>query len=89
MADCLRRLDWWAQRNDCTTKTEETLGGGKVHHYSWTCGDKEGLLQHFKVEDLGMFGISHITKFSNTAQAIAGPTQSRTFLRYPFHNCRL
>jgi hypothetical protein len=41
------------QRNDCTLKTEETLKDGKVHYYSWTCGGKEGLLQHYKIDGLG------------------------------------
>jgi hypothetical protein len=52
-ANCSCRLDWWVQRNDCTLKTEETLKDGKVHYYSWTCGGKEGLLQHYKIDGLG------------------------------------
>ncbi|CAO2647584.1 Nn.00g085060.m01.CDS01 [Neocucurbitaria sp. VM-36] len=46
-------LEWWAQRNDCSSKTEEALNDGKVHHYSWTCDGKTGLLQHYKIDDLG------------------------------------
>ncbi|KAF1850264.1 carbohydrate esterase family 1 protein [Cucurbitaria berberidis CBS 394.84] len=46
-------LEWWAQRNACSSKTEEMLDDGKVHHYSWTCGGVTGLLQHYKVDDLG------------------------------------
>ncbi|KAH7397384.1 Alpha/Beta hydrolase protein [Pyrenochaeta sp. MPI-SDFR-AT-0127] len=48
-------LEWWVQRNACSSKTEKTLNDGKVHHYSWTCGGQEGALQHYKVEDLGKF----------------------------------
>jgi poly(3-hydroxybutyrate) depolymerase len=46
-------VEWWAQRNKCSSKSEETLVSGKVVHQSWTCGGKVGLLQHYKVEDLG------------------------------------
>ncbi|KAF1936264.1 hypothetical protein EJ02DRAFT_414324 [Clathrospora elynae] len=46
-------LEWWAQRNKCTSKSEETLNDGKVLHQSWTCDGKVGLLQHYKVKDLG------------------------------------
>jgi poly(3-hydroxybutyrate) depolymerase len=46
-------LDWWAQRNGCTTKKEESIVDGKVEHLSWTCGGKDGFLQHYKVEGLG------------------------------------
>ncbi|PSN75528.1 alpha/beta-hydrolase [Corynespora cassiicola Philippines] len=45
-------LDWWSHRNNCTSKTEQTPEEG-VHHYSWTCNDKPGLLQHYKVDALG------------------------------------
>ncbi|KAH3913854.1 feruloyl esterase [Parastagonospora nodorum] len=46
-------LDWWAQRNSCTGKTEEVIEDGNVQHYSWSCDGIEGLLQHYKVEGLG------------------------------------
>jgi hypothetical protein len=49
------------QRDDCTKKTEETLKGGKVHHYSWIGGGKEDRLQHYKVDELGTFGARRIT----------------------------
>lgn len=29
------------------------MNDGKVHHSSWTCDGREGLLQHYKVDDLG------------------------------------
>jgi poly(3-hydroxybutyrate) depolymerase len=53
------RLEWWAQRNACSNKTEEVLNDGKVHHYSWTCDSKEGMLQHYKIEDMGNFNPMH------------------------------
>lgn len=46
-------LGWWAERNSCSQKKEETLEGGDVHHFSWTCGGVESLLQHYKIDDLG------------------------------------
>ncbi|KAF2729557.1 carbohydrate esterase family 1 protein [Polyplosphaeria fusca] len=46
-------LDAWAQRNECTDKIEETVANGDVHHLSWTCSGVEGLLQHYKVDDMG------------------------------------
>ncbi|KAF2009598.1 carbohydrate esterase family 1 protein [Aaosphaeria arxii CBS 175.79] len=46
-------LDTWAQRYTCQNKTEEVTHEGDVHHYSWTCNGKAGLLQHYKVERLG------------------------------------
>ena len=47
-------LGYWAQRNACTNppKQEDTFDGD-VHHFSWTCGGKEGVLQHYKVDDMG------------------------------------
>lgn len=45
-------LEWWAERNGCEGKTEESLFGGEVEHLSWTCGRKGGL-QHYKVESMG------------------------------------
>ncbi|KAF2870015.1 carbohydrate esterase family 1 protein [Massariosphaeria phaeospora] len=45
-------LEWWAQRNGCGERSEETLEGG-VHRYEWACGGKKGVLQHYKVDDLG------------------------------------
>ncbi|KAF2741875.1 carbohydrate esterase family 1 protein [Sporormia fimetaria CBS 119925] len=46
-------VNWWAQRNGCTSKTESTTHGGDVHHSSWTCGGKKGVVQHYKVDSLG------------------------------------
>ncbi|KAF2713837.1 carbohydrate esterase family 1 protein [Pleomassaria siparia CBS 279.74] len=46
-------LDWWAQRNGCSNKSEESLIDGDVQHLSWTCGGIQGLLQHYKVIDMG------------------------------------
>ncbi|KAH7074239.1 Alpha/Beta hydrolase protein [Paraphoma chrysanthemicola] len=47
-------LEWWSQRNKCTTKKEESLDDGKVQHSSWTCEGKQGLLQHYKIADLDL-----------------------------------
>ncbi|KAH7127230.1 Alpha/Beta hydrolase protein [Dendryphion nanum] len=46
-------LEWWAQRNECTERTENTTHNGNVHHASWICGGKAGLLQHYRVDELG------------------------------------
>ncbi|KAF2635584.1 alpha/beta-hydrolase [Massarina eburnea CBS 473.64] len=46
-------LDWWAERNGCGEKSEETLVEGKVLHLSWACGDREGVVQHYRVGELG------------------------------------
>lgn len=48
-------LEWWAQRNGCSQKTEETINGGDVHHVSWTCGGVEAVLQHYKVDSMGTY----------------------------------
>lgn len=34
-------------------KTEEISHDGNVHHFSWTCGGVDGLLQHYKVDSMG------------------------------------
>jgi hypothetical protein len=60
------RLDWWAQRNMCTNKTEEILNDGEVHHYSWSCDGKEGLLQHYKVNGLGKYDVIHAVAVADT-----------------------
>jgi hypothetical protein len=39
----------------CTSKTEETLNDGKVQHDSWACDGKDGMLQHYKINGLGMY----------------------------------
>lgn len=47
-------LGWWAQRNGCddSAKTVEDSFDGDVHHTSWTCGGVDGVLQHWKVDDM-------------------------------------
>jgi len=57
--DC--RLEWWSQRNQCTGKTVETSHGGKVHHYSWTCDGRDGLLQHYKINEMSEWKANGIT----------------------------
>lgn len=42
--------DWfsrWAGRNGCTSSNVQDLSGG-VHDTKWTCGGKEGNLEHIK-----------------------------------------
>lgn len=46
-------LEWWAQRNGCEGKKEEGLAEGDVHHFSWMCGGKGGLVQHYRVGGMG------------------------------------
>ncbi|KAF2269716.1 carbohydrate esterase family 1 protein [Lojkania enalia] len=46
-------LEAWAQRNGCTTKAEDDTADNKVHHLSWKCNEVKGLLQHYKVDDMG------------------------------------
>jgi poly(3-hydroxybutyrate) depolymerase len=48
-------LEWWAQRNGCSDKTEETTNDGDVHHVSWSCGGVEGVLQHYRVDSMGKY----------------------------------
>jgi hypothetical protein len=64
-SDFVTRLGWWAQRMACTNKTEESLDNGKVHHSSWTCDDKDGMLQHYKVEDLGTYDSKYAIKLAD------------------------
>jgi poly(3-hydroxybutyrate) depolymerase len=48
--------DWlaeWAKRNNCTANSTVDSFGGDVHHSSWTCAGKDGVLQHYKIDDLG------------------------------------
>ncbi|KAJ7232313.1 hypothetical protein B0H12DRAFT_1145488 [Mycena haematopus] len=57
-------LSWWAERNGCGTNTSETLfNGDRV----------EGLLQHWKVDDMGHCWASTSLDFSEIA-AGQGPT---------------
>ncbi|KAF1953022.1 alpha/beta-hydrolase [Byssothecium circinans] len=46
-------LEWWAERNACSQKKEESIADGKVTALKWTCGGTEGVLQHYRVEGLG------------------------------------
>jgi poly(3-hydroxybutyrate) depolymerase len=47
-------LGWWAERNACTSSKVEDSFGGDVHHTTWTCAnDVVGLLQHWKIDDMG------------------------------------
>lgn len=51
-----RRLDWWADRNQCEKPAkQEDLFDGKVHHLSYTCGGQEGVVQHYKTDAQSMF----------------------------------
>lgn len=49
-------LGYWADRNECVGgNTTAESDGGEVQHVSWTCGGVEGVLQHWKVDQGGMF----------------------------------
>ncbi|KAH9904673.1 carbohydrate esterase family 1 protein [Xylariomycetidae sp. FL2044] len=75
-------LGWWAERNGCAgdagVQVEDSFGGD-VHHYVWTCGGgggggtEEGVLQHWKVDDMGHCWASTEINFSQIA-AGEGPT---------------
>jgi hypothetical protein len=64
-SDIVLRLEWWAQRMACTNKTEESLEGDKVHRSSWTCDGRYGMLQHYKVEDLGTYNSKHAMRLAD------------------------
>jgi hypothetical protein len=49
----------------CMNKTEESLEGGKVYRYSWTCDGKDGMLQHYKVEGLGTYHSKHAIRLAD------------------------
>ncbi|KAI1827870.1 carbohydrate esterase family 1 protein [Xylaria intraflava] len=67
-------LGWWAQRNACTSSTTEDSFGGDVHHTTWTCGDgAEGVVQHWKVDDMGHCWASTEINFSQLS-VLEGPT---------------
>jgi poly(3-hydroxybutyrate) depolymerase len=57
-------LEWWAKRNGCERKEEGMLDGGKVVHWRWRCDGKEGMLQHYKVQDLGKLFLSVMLKYA-------------------------
>lgn len=46
-------LGWWAERNACTSSTVEDTFDGDVHHTTWACAGGEGVLQHWKIDDMG------------------------------------
>ncbi|KAI0169614.1 carbohydrate esterase family 1 protein [Hypoxylon sp. FL1284] len=62
-------LGYWAQRNGCDDagKKVEDSFDGDVHHTTWTCGDTEGALQHWKVDDMGHCWASTEINFSQIA----------------------
>ncbi|KAJ6528254.1 carbohydrate esterase family 1 protein [Mycena vulgaris] len=66
-------LSWWALRNNCPSNTTETLFNGDVHHTVWECNGVEGVLQHWKVDDMGHCWASTTLDFSEIA-AGQGPT---------------
>ncbi|KAI1266456.1 carbohydrate esterase family 1 protein [Xylariaceae sp. FL1019] len=67
-------LSWWAERNSCTGPAVEQSFDNDVQHYSWTCGDDvEGLLQHWKVDDMGHCWASTEINFSQIS-VLEGPT---------------
>lgn len=67
-------LSWWAERNNCTSppSVEESFDDD-VQHYVWTCGDTEGVLQHWKVDDMGHCWASTEPNFSQLSIG-QGPT---------------
>ncbi|KAI0536609.1 carbohydrate esterase family 1 protein [Xylaria digitata] len=67
-------LGWWAERNACTSSKVEDSFDGDVHHTTWTCaGGAEGILQHWKVDDLGHCWASTEINFSQLS-VLEGPT---------------
>ncbi|KAF8178785.1 hypothetical protein K438DRAFT_1769242 [Mycena galopus ATCC 62051] len=66
-------LSWWAERNACGTNTSTTSFNDDVQHYEWECSGSEGLLQHWKVDDMGHCWASTTLDFSEIA-AGEGPT---------------
>ncbi|KAI1455262.1 carbohydrate esterase family 1 protein [Annulohypoxylon moriforme] len=68
-------LGWWAVRNGCddSGKTVEESFDGDVKHVSWKCGGTEGVLQHWKVDDMGHCWASTEINFSQISVG-EGPT---------------
>ncbi|KAI1283619.1 carbohydrate esterase family 1 protein [Xylaria sp. FL0933] len=67
-------LGWWAERNACTSSTVEDSFDGDVHHTTWTCANgAEGVLQHWKVDDMGHCWASTEPNFSQLS-VLEGPT---------------
>ncbi|KAI8630219.1 carbohydrate esterase family 1 protein [Xylariaceae sp. FL1651] len=67
-------LGWWAERNSCASSNVEDSFDGDVHHTTWTCaGGVEGMLQHWKVDDMGHCWASTEINFSQIS-VLEGPT---------------
>ncbi|KAI0199314.1 carbohydrate esterase family 1 protein [Astrocystis sublimbata] len=66
-------LDWWAERNACTSSKVDDSFDGDVHHTSWTCDNTEGVLQHWKIDDMGHCWASTEINFSQISVG-QGPT---------------
>ncbi|KAI1421347.1 carbohydrate esterase family 1 protein [Xylaria sp. FL1777] len=67
-------LGWWAERNACTSSEVEDSFDGDVHHTTWTCADgAEGVLQHWKIDDMGHCWASTEINFSQIS-VLEGPT---------------
>ncbi|KAI0111223.1 carbohydrate esterase family 1 protein [Nemania sp. FL0031] len=67
-------LGWWAERNACTSSVVDDSFDGDVHHTTWTCaGGVEGVLQHWKVDDMGHCWASTEINFSQIS-VLEGPT---------------
>ncbi|KAI0904695.1 carbohydrate esterase family 1 protein [Ustulina deusta] len=67
-------LGWWAERNACTSSKVEDSFNGDVHHTTWTCADgAEGVLQHWKIDDMGHCWASTEINFSQLS-VLEGPT---------------
>jgi poly(3-hydroxybutyrate) depolymerase len=45
-------ISWWADKNRCTLGSEKSTFDGKVHHQSWNCDGRAGLLQLYKIDDM-------------------------------------
>ncbi|KAI0977237.1 carbohydrate esterase family 1 protein [Xylaria arbuscula] len=67
-------LSWWAERNACTSSQVVDSFDGDVHHTTWTCADgAEGVLQHWKIDDMGHCWASTEINFSQLS-VLEGPT---------------
>ncbi|KAI9712332.1 MAG: hypothetical protein M1820_001545 [Bogoriella megaspora] len=62
-------VSWWAERNGCSQdpSSNDSSSHGDVHHLSWDCQGVEGLVQHWKVDDMGHQWASTETDFSQIA----------------------
>ncbi|KAI3316535.1 carbohydrate esterase family 1 protein [Xylariaceae sp. AK1471] len=67
-------LGWWAERNACSSSKVEDSFAGDVHHTTWTCANgAEGVLQHWKIDDMGHCWASTEINFSQIS-VLEGPT---------------